>query len=59
MIFKKNPMKHKQPQEDYCSNHDCYNKIARFSWEYGLVDDELLKHMNYYCGNCIKKRKYK
>ena len=52
-------MKHKQPQEDYCSNHDCYNKIARFSWEYGLVDDELLKHMNYYCGNCIKKRKYK
>jgi hypothetical protein len=47
----------KQPQEDFCSNEDCFNEVAKFSWKNGLVDDELLKNMNYYCGRCISEKR--
>ena len=50
-------MEYKQPQEDFCSNEDCFNEVVRFSWEYGLVDDELLKNMTYYCGRCIAEKR--
>ena len=52
-------MEYKQPQEDFCANEDCFNEIARFSWEYGVVDDELLKNMTYYCGRCITEKRTK
>ena len=54
---KRNPMEYKQPQEDFCSNEDCFNEVAKFSWKNGLVDDELLKNMNYYCGRCISEKR--
>ena len=50
-------MEYKQPQEDFCSNEDCFNEIAKFSWKNGLVDDDLLKNMNYYCGHCIVEKR--
>ena len=57
MIFKKNPIDYKQPQENYCSNQDCYNKVAKLSWIYGLLDEYGIKNAEYYCEHCIIEKR--
>ena len=53
MKFKKNPIEYKQPQEDYCSNIDCFNEAGRLSALYGLLDDYGIKYSSHYCIDCI------
>lgn len=57
MIFKKNPIDYKQPQEIYCANFYCLNEIAELSVLYELLDDYGVKYAKSYCLDCIVEGK--
>lgn len=53
-LFKKNPIKYKQPQEYFCSNYDCYNVAAQNSPLSHLLTDEAFNNLSdFYCIDCI------
>jgi hypothetical protein len=53
-VFKKDPVKYKQPQEYYCSNQDCFNESADNSPLRNLLTDDALDNLSYfYCIDCI------
>ena len=54
-IFKKDPIKYKQPQEYYCSNYDCLNEIAKLTNLSVLLDKYGVKYSDSYCLDCITK----
>lgn len=58
-IFKKDPIKVKQPQEYFCSNANCINEIAISSPLSELLTDEALSDYAYfYCIDCITNQRF-
>lgn len=53
-MFKRNPIKYKQPQELFCSNYSCLNEIAKNNYLENLLTDEARKNFSkFYCIDCI------
>lgn len=53
-MFKKDPIKYKQPQEHYCSNFKCLNEVAQFNELSKLLTDEAFDNLSYFfCMDCI------
>jgi hypothetical protein len=53
-MFKKDPVKYKQPQEYYCSNLYCFNESADNSPLRYLLTDEAYNNLSdFYCIDCI------
>ena len=59
-MFKKDPVKYKQPQELFCSNYECLNEIASKSHlSYLLTDEAERIFSDFYCLDCIIEGKAK
>lgn len=59
MMFKKDPVKYKQPQEYYCRNYYCLNEAAQYSELSHLLTDNAYDNLSdFYCIDCIIEERY-
>lgn len=42
----------KQPQEFYCSSHECINEVAKFHSMYYILSEDAIELANNYCLYC-------